>query len=177
MQGHDRTREGLRLRHERGAAHAGGDCHEEAEGTAARLFLCQGCRVQVLICSHCDRGHMYCANGCAGKARRRSQRDAGRRYQTSRCGRINHAARARRHRARKNNVTHQGSVPDRLDDLVPEDQAVAATPQISADSISRPRWHCHYCGRRCPQFVRRNFLQRSHGPWSNRRGRRRDHSP
>jgi hypothetical protein len=74
-------------------------------------------------------------------------------------------------------VTHQGSVPDRLDDLVPEDQAVAATPQISADSISRPRWHCHYCGRRCPQFVRRNFLQRSHGPWSNRRGRRRDHSP
>jgi len=39
MQGHDRTREGLRLRHERGAAHAGGDCHEEADvGTPARLF-------------------------------------------------------------------------------------------------------------------------------------------
>jgi hypothetical protein len=103
MQGHDRTREGLRLRHERGAAHAGGDCHEEVDGTPARLFWCHGCRVQVLICSHCDRGHMFCVEGCAREARRHSQRDAGRRYQTSRRGRLNHAARSRRHWVRKNN--------------------------------------------------------------------------
>ena len=94
------------------------------------------------------------------------QREAGRRYQRSRHGRINHAARARRHRARKNNVTHQGSAPDRSDGLLSEDQAVAATAQMSKDGANRPRWHCHYCGRRCPQFVRRNFLQRSRGPWS-----------
>ena len=177
MQGHDRTREGLRLQHERRAAHGDGDCPEEADGTPARLFLCHGCRVQVLICSHCDRGHIYCAVGCAANARRRSQRDAGRRYQTSHRGRINHAVRARRHRARKNNVTHQGSTPDRSDGLLPEDQAVVATRQMSNDCVSRPRWHCHYCGLCCSQFVRRNFLQRSRGPWSHRRGRRRDHSP
>ena len=177
MQGHDRTREGLRLRHERGAAHAGGDCHEEADGTPARLFLCQGCRVQVLICSHCDRGHMYCLEGCAREARRHSQRDAGRRYQTSRRGRINHAARSRRHRVRKNNVTHQGSVPDRSDGLLAEDQAVAPTEQLSRDRESRARWRCHRCGRRCLQLVRRDFLQRCRGPWNDRGGRRGDHSP
>jgi hypothetical protein len=177
MQGHDRTREGLRLRHERGAAHAGGDGHEEADGTPARLFLCQGCRVQVLICSHCDRGHMYCVEDCAREARRHSQRDAGRRYQTSRRGRLNHAARSRRHRGRKNNVTHQGSLPDRSDGLLAEDQAVAPTEQLSRDRASRPRWRCHRCGRRCPQLVRRDFLQRCRGPWNDRRGRRRDHSP
>jgi hypothetical protein len=178
MQGHHRTRKGLRPRHLPEAAQVGGDGHDHADGMPARLFLCQGCRVQVLICSHCDRGHIYCAEGCAGKARRRSQREAGRRYQSSRHGRTNHAARARRHRARKNNVTHQGSAADRSDGLLPEYQAVAATAQMSKDGAGLPRWHCHYCGCRCPQFVRRNFLQRSRGPWSHRRGRRRrDHSP
>jgi hypothetical protein len=98
MQGHHRTREGLRQRHKPAAASAGGDCHEQTDGTPARLFLCQGCRVQVLICSHCDRGHLYCAEGCSSKARRNSQRDASRRYQMSRRGRVNHAARSRRYR-------------------------------------------------------------------------------
>jgi len=176
MQGHHRTREGLRPRHHP-EAHAGGDCQDQADGMPARLFLCQGCRVQVLICSHCDRGHIYCAEGCAGKARRRSQREAGRRYQTSHHGRINHAARARRYRARKNNVTHQGSAPDRLNGLLPEDPAVAMAEQSSRNAASRPRWHCHRCGRRCPQLVRRDFLQRCRGPWNNRGGPHRDHSP
>jgi hypothetical protein len=177
MQGHHRTREGLRPRHQPTAAHAGGDCHDHAGGTPARLFLCQGCRVQVLICSHCDRGHIYCVEDCARKARRRSQRDAGRRYQTSRRGRLNHAARSRRHRVRKNNVTHQGSPPDRSDGLLTEDRAVAVAEQLSRDRASRPRWRCHRCGRRCPQLVRRDFLRRCRGPWNDRGGHRRDHSP
>ena len=78
MQGHDRTRKGLRPRHKSAAAHAGGDCHDQADGTPARLFLCQGCRVQVLICSHCDRGHNLLRQGLCSEsapplaARRRS---------------------------------------------------------------------------------------------------------
>ena len=175
MQGQYRTQGGVRPRH--APAHAGGDCHERAAGTPARLFLCLRCRVQVLICSHCDRGHMYCAAGCAREARRRSQREAGRRYQTSRRGRVNHAVRARRYRVRKNNVTHHGSPPDRTDDLLSEDPAVAVTEQSPTDKSRRPRWHCDRCGRRCPELVRRDFLQRCRGPWNNRRGPRRDHSP
>jgi hypothetical protein len=164
MQGHHRTRKGLRQRDKSAAAaHAGDDCHDQTDGTPARLFLCQGCRVQVLICSHCDRGHRYCADGCALKARKNSQRDAGRRYQMSRRGRVNHAARSRRHRARKNNVTHQGSPQDQSDGLLAKDPAGAMMAQSSTDRACLPRWHCHRCGRRCLSLVRRGFLRRCRG--------------
>ena len=78
---------------------------------SARLFVCAGCRRQVLICSCCDRGQIYCAGNCAPYARRCSLRAAGRRYQTSRRGRLAHAVRARRYRARVKKVTHHGSHP------------------------------------------------------------------
>lgn len=76
-----------------------------------RFFLCARCRAQVLICSGCDRGQIYCTQACSAAARRASLREAGRRYQASRRGRITHAARARRYRERRNKVTHQGSPP------------------------------------------------------------------
>jgi hypothetical protein len=94
----------------------------------ARRFVCARCRAPVLVCSHCDRGQIYCAAGCAATARRQSQREAGRRYQDSLPGRFKHAARTRRWRQRKaalalsllssaasvapcaaQSVTHQGS--------------------------------------------------------------------
>jgi len=67
----------------------------------ARRFLCARCRTPVLVCSHCDRGQIYCASGCAAAARGERQRDAARRYQCSRRGRFNHAARTRRWRERQ----------------------------------------------------------------------------
>jgi hypothetical protein len=78
------------------------------DGEPARFFLCAGCRAQVLICSDCDRGQIYCNEGCACEIRRRNQREAGRRYQRSSKGRATHAERSRRYRARRRNVTHQG---------------------------------------------------------------------
>jgi hypothetical protein len=59
--------------------------------TTGRLFLCARCQAQVFVCSHCDRGQIYCAQGCGQTARRDAQRAAGRRYQASRRGRVNHA--------------------------------------------------------------------------------------
>ena len=41
----------------------------------ARLFVCVGCQVQVLICRCCDRGQIYCASGCAQEARHHAQRE------------------------------------------------------------------------------------------------------
>jgi len=73
-----------------------------------RLFLCARCRVQVLICSACDHGQVYCAGGCSQLSRRASVREAGQRYQRSRKGRFVHAERSRRYRQRRQNVTHQG---------------------------------------------------------------------
>lgn len=170
MQRHYRTRGEARPRHEPAPAHAGEECPGPVDGTPARLFLCQRCRVQVLICSRCDRGHVYCAAGCAQAARRGSQRDAGRRYQASRRGRVNHAVRARRYRSRKNIVTHQGSPPDRPDDLLCAGPVVAVTEPSPRDNTRWPRWHCHGCGRRCPELVRRDFLRRGRDPWNHRRG-------
>jgi len=82
----------------------------------ARLFLCRRCAKQVLICSRCDRGQEYCGAGCATAARRESVRAAGARYQCTPRGRMHHAHRQRRYRARwrqrrdPEKVTHHGSV-------------------------------------------------------------------
>jgi hypothetical protein len=54
------------------------------------------------------------AFNCAARARRRTRRDAGRRYQTSRRGRLAHAERSRRYWVRCKNVTHHGSSPSLL---------------------------------------------------------------
>lgn len=90
---------------------------------SARRFVCERCRTPVLVCSHCDRGQIYCAGGCGAMARGERQRDAARRYQCSRRGRFKHAARTRRWRERQavstrlatttpaQSVTHQGCPP------------------------------------------------------------------
>ena len=165
MQRHYRSRRGGRPRHCR--AHGGSGGCEQGDLPYARLFLCAApdCRTQALICSDCDRGHIYCAD-CAPHARRRSLREAGRRYQASRRGRIRHAARSRRYRSRKhrageNNVTHHGSPPDRTNALLTADPAVEEQlPMDSRSSARRQQWCCLYCGRRCSEHIRQGFLQR-----------------
>ena len=117
----------------------------------ARRFVCARCRAPVLVCSHCDRGQVYCAAGCAATARRQSQRDAGRRYQDSLAGRFHHAARTQRWRMRQaalamstpipaqtsiapsaaQSVTHQGSPLGASD-------AVLATPSSMPAAAAAP---------------------------------------
>jgi hypothetical protein len=92
----------------------------------ARLYLCARCRVQVILCSRCDRGNRYCGRQCRHQAREQARRDTAQRYQRSWHGRIAHAQRSRRWRQRRaardaagaagvdvgldaHNVTHQGS--------------------------------------------------------------------
>jgi hypothetical protein len=126
----------------------------------ARLFLCARCRTQVLLCSRCDRGQIYCGGDCAQQARRHAQREAAHRYQASRRGRLMHAARSRRYRARRKIVTHQGSPAAAADDLLAADSVVAAPLQPAmVGSAPRPHWHCHGCGARCAPWVRSGFLR------------------
>ena len=68
---------------------------------SARLFNCARCHCQVIICRRCDRGQVYCAEGCADLARITSRRRAGKRYSTTRRGRHNNAERQRRFRVRQ----------------------------------------------------------------------------
>jgi len=90
----------------------------------ARLYLCACCRVQVILCSRCDRGNRYCGRQCRHQAREQARRETAQRYQRSWRGRIAHAQRSRRWRQRRaardgagvagddaHNVTHQGCLP------------------------------------------------------------------
>jgi hypothetical protein len=120
-----------------------------------RLFLCGRCRVQVVVCRHCDRGQIYCGRSCSAQARRTAMAAAGRRYQSSRPGRFAHAARARRYRARAKNVTHQGSTPTPVADLLP---SVTAASQAVPVSATEPR--CRRCGAHCAAALRLGFVQR-----------------
>ena len=86
--------------------------HEHAaEELLARLFRCALCSLLALICSCCDRGHVYCSHRCAQRARRQHRSEAGKRYQTTKTGRLNHAARQARHRERKKRLTAQPITP------------------------------------------------------------------
>ena len=143
-------------------------CDEAEEAYAtARFYLCACCQDQVLICSCCDRGQIYCTRECAEESRRNAQREAGRRYQSSHRGRCNHAKRAHDYRARQKKVTHQGSLPQPSDDLIAESSALTpstALPQRSPSCFPRESpWRCHWCGRPCSPFVRNGFLRRRRG--------------
>ena len=125
----------------------------------ARLFNCARCGRQVVICRHCDRGNRYCKAGCAPAARRASGRAAGARYQHSRRGRFAHAQRQRRYRARRQEVTHQGSPPPPPAALLLPESRASATPLEGPAVPVLDGLHCHFCGRACSAFVRLGFLR------------------
>ena len=133
----------------------------QSEPVSGRLFLCLGCRSQVVICRCCDRGQVYCSGDCSRRARRQSLRAAAQRYQASLPGRRTHALRMGRYRARQEIVTHHGSPRPPADDLLPVG-AIAATSDEGSPT-ERPRRsasHCHWCGRACLPQLRQGFLRR-----------------
>lgn len=151
---------------------------------SARYFLCNLCRILVLICSHCDHGHQFCGAACAKAIRRARQREAGRRYQQSRKGRLKHAQRTARWRARRaalaQIVTHQGSPNTPADGVLTAGGVTSAPTQplsvsasVSAsvaaslpepDSATTPTptavGCCHFCGKPCAALLRQGFLRR-----------------
>jgi len=132
-----------------------------ADALSGRLFVCAGCRRQVIVCSCCDRGQIYCANGCAREARRRTIQQAGRRYQASHRGRRMHAARMSRWRAQREKVTHHGSPASAPGDLLAP--AAMTPPRDAAAPADQARLsgpHCHWCGRSCLALLRQGFLRR-----------------
>jgi hypothetical protein len=127
----------------------------------SRLFLCARCRCQVVICSRCDRGQIYCGPGCAQEARRCNQRKARARYQASVRGRKMHAQRSGRYRARHRRVTDHGSVQS-------GSLSQRAAPAVVTDAAARPdfaisplrRTSCHCCGKPVSVFLRQSHIRR-----------------
>lgn len=137
-----------------------------------RLYACDGCGQLVWICSHCDRGNRYCGEACSHAARKRSKREAARRYQKSELGRRNQRRRQERYRIRQasrststssvTKVTHQGSdskpsaIPPPSD--LPEVSVTRPISRERAVVVAPGSMHCSRCGRRVSEHLRVSFL-------------------
>ena len=133
----------------------------------ARLFSCAHCYQQRMICSCCDRGNIYCSPECSQSARKEWVRSAGRRYQNTHRGKHKHAARQRRYRQcqkessfakamEDKKVTHQGSPVSLANDLL-SPELTKPTIDLMAETTSQIR--CHFCHKRCSDFVRLGFMR------------------
>jgi hypothetical protein len=131
----------------------------------ARLYNCVRCHRQVTICSHCDRGNIYCGKLCANAARSASSRAAGKRYQNTRRGRLKHADRQRHYRIRSKKVTHQGSPETPSNDPLTTRSAAPESVVGVEDEVIR----CHFCGRLCSDSLRLNYLHRTTLPLASDR--------
>ena len=120
----------------------------------ARLYSCVLCHCQVILCSNCDHGNIYCFGACSTTARNASVKAAGERYQNTHRGRMKHAARQSRYRDRCKEVTHQGSVPPPCNDLLTTHPEAPAAVAAAQDGEIR----CSFCNRLCSTFLRLDFL-------------------
>lgn len=130
--------------------------------SSARLYQCQRCRRQVMVCQPCDYGQRYCAHGCRQRARKDACKRAQQKYQNSHKGRMTNALRQRRFRQRQKaklkKVTHQTSLSSSANDLLIQKRvAHKKTPK-------KPKTHnqnvCHFCGCRCGPLFRVGFLKK-----------------
>jgi hypothetical protein len=132
---------------------------------SARIFNCVRCHNQVIICSCCDRGNIYCGSICSQESRKESHRRSDKRYQDTYRGRVNHANRQRRYReCKQKNVTDHGSKETTTNDLLQLD-INEAVKIVREDEL-----RCHFCGHSCDQLLRTSFLGRERtltpGFWS-----------
>ena len=119
----------------------------------ARLFHCSLCHCQAVVCSHCDRGNIYCSHACSRQAHVKYHRAANQIYQKSFKGRRKHAARQQRYRQRqKNKVTDQGS-------SVPASNDVLIREFSEQETQNKAVIHCYFCGKKVSLFVRYRFLR------------------
>lgn len=122
-----------------------------------RLFSCIRCHSQVVICSHCDRGQIYCGPQCSASARAQSCRAAEKRYQLTPGGKMKHALRQRRYRARlKEKVTDHSSHSPAQNALLQPVKNKAKEAVMSHGYINR---HCCFCQKTVSSWFRNGFLR------------------
>ena len=121
---------------------------------AARLYHCARCRSQVILCTHCDRGNLYCSKVCAKIARAVRHCAAALRYQATRSGKLNHALSQKRYRAKlrlQKKVIDQGSQVN---------QRPVRFPALNNDlpSAANEPLCCALCGKIVGNSLRHGFL-------------------
>jgi len=123
-----------------------------------RLFLCLLCHEQVVLCSWCDHGQVYCSKACAHIARQKSLRLARLRYQQTFNGKRNHAAcQARYRRKLKNKVMDHGSPP------TPQNAPMFSLenkPEKPENKRPESTLCCCFCKKSVSDWIRNDFLRR-----------------
>ena len=78
-----------------------------------RLYGCERCHDRIRICRYCDHGNRFC-QPCSPLARAEKQCNAGKRYQKTNNGRLNHKVRREEYRDRlEKNGTHREKAEER----------------------------------------------------------------
>ena len=135
--------------------------------SSGRLYNCVGCQRQVIICSHCDRGNIYCSGYCSEQSRREKHREAAERYQSSHQGRRLHAQRQQHYRQRqKEKVTHQGSPARTACDSITTGLKTEISQPAAPLFSKKTGFVCHFCGVQCSEYLRWDFLRRRSHSWS-----------
>ena len=127
---------------------------------SGRLFNCARCHQQVIICSHCDRGHRYCSGQCAQLSRKEKLKEARLRYDKKQQARLLKSRRQKRYRQRKKEkATHQGSRGLCLYDLLLIELEKLKKRVKKLHFTDCTEQCCHFCGVQCSEYLRFAFLQ------------------
>lgn len=124
---------------------------------ASRLFSCLRCHAQVVICTHCDRGQIYCGPECSITARVKSCRAAEKRYQLTLKGKTKHALRQKRYRARlAEKVTDHSSHTPAQDGLL---KTVKNKTNVAVIKHGDINMRCCFCKKPVSLWLRSGFLR------------------
>jgi hypothetical protein len=156
----------------------------------ARRYHCARCHQPVVICRRCDRGNIYCFDGCAQAAQKERCKRNAKRYRDSTKGRRSTAARQRRNRLRQ---AMAGSDPEPSKQHQDTPESVLAEPDATPcnlpivthrGSVDEPGGapllflptplrvvYCNGCQRTCSEAMRLDFLRtprhrRRHRPFN-----------
>src|SRR5215207_3704474 len=122
-----------------------------------RLYYCLLCHAQAVICSHCDRGQIYCSDTCSKIARVKSCREANKRYQLKPNGKRQHALRQKRYRMRqKEKVTDHGSISLSLNVLLESVKNKTKEVDVDQDSMLK---RCCICKKPVSSWFRNGFIR------------------
>jgi len=145
--------------------------------SSARRYHCARCHQPVMICSDCDRGHIYCFNGCRELAQReRCQRNA-KRYQSTQHGRRNNARRQSDYRKRQrapptpvsthsvatstqsDTANKSAAEPEKTKIVTHRGSATTSASVVLPDSgNSGSFFNCNCCEDACSDYVCTHFL-------------------
>jgi len=123
-----------------------------------RLFLCIRCHAQVVLCSGCDHGQIYCSEHCAHFARQQSLKLARLRYQHTFNGRRNHAACQARYRKKlKNKVMDHTYPPPPQRDVI---NLLEIKTEKTVKTQLKSSLTCCFCKKPVSDWLRKGFLRR-----------------